>query len=70
MKALVKFYGIKCIAKIRETDFELIGKNEFTQLLLDIYMLIIWLIIHFSNLFLVKKIPCLKLGIIEEIEEN
>ena len=74
MKAVIKFYGIKCKAKINDTDFELIGKNEFTQLLLDIYLLLVFMLIQMSNFFLrlfnANEIRALKIGIIEELKDS
>lgn len=45
----VKFYGIKCEAKISDTDFELIGKNKVTQKLLDLYTILIFFIVRNSS---------------------
>ena len=45
----IKFYGIICNANITEYDFELIGKNKFTQLLLNIYRGVIFYLKDFKN---------------------
>lgn len=38
---IIKFYGVKCYAKLYDDTFETIGKNRVTNWLLDKYALII-----------------------------
>lgn len=48
----IKFYGVICNAKIGESDFELIGKNNLTQKLLDLYRGLVFNLKDFKNWFL------------------
>ena len=54
---IIKFYGIKCRARITADSFELFGKTKVTQFLLDCYF---WVILRMIE---VNSFICGNLGI-------
>ena len=66
--ALVRFYGVVCLALIYPDSFELIGKNKFSQFFLNAYMYLCLGCINAYNfigfLFNFKQIEGFKLEVL------